>query len=264
MREDGHSASIALEALNLLDEDDSIYSGCVERGEQLREGLEQVAEKYPGIIKAVRGVGLMMGVEFHGQHASGSAAIRMLSQQEMMGYIIAGYLLNVHRIRVAPALSSISTLRLEPSAFISAQDCGRLIDAFERLAEVLYKQNVYALTGFIVREEGMDDDEEVVDFRGDYPEPEVNTRMKRVAFMGHFIEAAHIALWDCGFNLFNDDEKKIFLEKVYEMSGPFITEEHIIGSETGERVRLSFIGLCMEFGYYLPTHEKPGYIADPW
>ena len=43
--------------------DNDILTNVQERGEQLREGLEAMAAKYPTILGSVRGRGLLRGVE---------------------------------------------------------------------------------------------------------------------------------------------------------------------------------------------------------
>merc|ERR1712070_211770 len=43
--------------------DNDVLTNVQERGEQLRKGLEAMAAKYPTILGAVRGWGLLMGVE---------------------------------------------------------------------------------------------------------------------------------------------------------------------------------------------------------
>jgi len=68
----GNAVSVAA-ALATLDvfEEERLVENAVIRGKQLKEGLLQLAEKYP--VKEIRGYGLMVAMEFDETVASGTA-----------------------------------------------------------------------------------------------------------------------------------------------------------------------------------------------
>jgi acetylornithine/succinyldiaminopimelate/putrescine aminotransferase len=125
--EDDFSSAIALKALELID--DLVIARCREKGERLLAALRRLQEKYPAVIADVRGRGLMVGLSFHSLPRSRSFLLRLLSAQDDLALVLAGYLFNVHRIRVLPTLSDPHTLRIEPSAFISEADLDRFVAA---------------------------------------------------------------------------------------------------------------------------------------
>jgi len=263
--EDDHSAAISLAALNMLDRDETIFTACQERGEMLIKGLREIQTRFPGVIEEVRGCGLMIGLQFANLDRAPSSAFKMLSVQKLLGYVIAGYLLHEHGIRVAPTLSSSATIRLEPSAFISEADCALLLTAIRRLCEVIYKRNIYELTRFIVNAESPGSTEEVGDYRTASTPVELPRTMRKVAFIGHFIEARHMPLFDKSYERFTAEECERFLEKVYELVDPQIYEEIPVRSITGEMVSLNFIGFIVDskiISRYLlsgdvgPLHDK--------
>jgi len=57
--------SAAIEVLKTLTEDEIILDNCVRMGKYIMEELRELREKYPHIIKDVRGKGLMIGMELN-------------------------------------------------------------------------------------------------------------------------------------------------------------------------------------------------------
>ena len=94
---------------------------CREKGVFLKTGLEKLAAKYPQIIEEVRGVGLMLAVEF---------------KTSDLGYETAKGLF-ARRVMTAGTLVNAKTIRFEPTAVISQQDMEDVISRMdEALAEV--------------------------------------------------------------------------------------------------------------------------------
>ena len=91
---------------------------CRRKGEVLKAGLQKEAEKYPDIIQEVRGVGLMLAVEF---------------RTSDLGYLTSKGLF-ARRVLTAGTLVNAKTIRFEPTAVISDQD---IADVIERLDQSL-------------------------------------------------------------------------------------------------------------------------------
>jgi acetylornithine/succinyldiaminopimelate/putrescine aminotransferase len=125
--EDDLGSAVALRALELLEERPELMRNCVERGHQIGDALMGLQDEYPDVIDSVRGVGLMIGVEFRPQEDRGSPAIGALFAQGLFGYVVSGYLLHEHGLRIAPCMSNRAILRIEPSALIGQEACGRLV-----------------------------------------------------------------------------------------------------------------------------------------
>src|SRR4029079_2854661 len=117
--------------------DDDLPARARTKGEALLAKLDAVRKKYPSQIRALRGRGLMIGVEFDSQSRSPSPFLRVAAEQGLLGYLLAGYLLRVHRVRVAPTLSSPETLRIQPSAYLSDADMDAIVAAMEAVAALL-------------------------------------------------------------------------------------------------------------------------------
>lgn len=79
--------------------DNDIPGQCREKGEYLIAGLKSLKEKYPTVIQDVRGVGLMLAVEFVNCEAGYSVSKGMFAR----GVMTAGTLVNAKCIRFEPA-----------------------------------------------------------------------------------------------------------------------------------------------------------------
>ena len=109
--------SAALATIQYMLEHD-VPGQCRDKGAILKAGLEQLAAKYPNIIQAVRGVGLMLAVEFHTSD---------------LGYACARGLF-ARKVLTAGTLVNAKTIRFEPAAVISEQD---IQDVLSRMDEAL-------------------------------------------------------------------------------------------------------------------------------
>ena len=109
--------SAALATIRYMLEHD-VPGQCRDQGTILKAGLEQLAAKYPNIIQAVRGVGLMLAVEFHTSD---------------LGYACARGLF-ARKVLTAGTLVNAKTIRFEPAAVISEQD---IQDVLSRMDEAL-------------------------------------------------------------------------------------------------------------------------------
>ncbi|MDC7124149.1 MAG: putrescine aminotransferase [Spirochaetales bacterium] len=91
---------------------------CKEKGILLKTGLETLAGKYPEVIQEVRGVGLMLAVEFHTCD---------------LGYETSKGLF-ARKVLTAGTLVNAKTIRFEPTAVISEQN---IKDVLSRMDEAL-------------------------------------------------------------------------------------------------------------------------------
>lgn len=100
---------------------------CRDKGILLKAGLEELAKKYPKVIQDVRGIGLMLAVEFHTSELGYQCAKGMFAR----------------RVLTAGTLVNAKTIRFEPAAVISHQD---IQDVLQRMDEALAEtQEVFGL-----------------------------------------------------------------------------------------------------------------------
>lgn len=107
-----------------------------EKGAYLLERLQQLQHKYP-FIKAVRGRGLLIGLEFTPpkkglmNFLTGGALEKAAA--EYLGAMVAGELMNKHRIITAYTLNNPNVIRLEPPLVVSYQQLDALLAALEEV-----------------------------------------------------------------------------------------------------------------------------------
>ena len=107
-----------------------------ELGEQLIGAIQQIlAETCPDLVTAVRGLGLLIGIEFQADHLAGDFMLELLKQK-----VIVSHSLNAHRV-----------MRLTPSALLTQAQCDWLLHAIREAASAL-KQYAASIA---VREEDL-------------------------------------------------------------------------------------------------------------
>jgi acetylornithine/succinyldiaminopimelate/putrescine aminotransferase/predicted amino acid dehydrogenase len=236
--EDDRSCFLALKAIEIT-ERDQVGKRALETGNYLIGKLQELRDRFPDIVKDIRGRGLMLGMELYDLSDSPSNTLRMLSQQEYLGYLAAAYLLNVHCIRVAPTLSERFTLRVQPSAYLLRTDVDRFVDALQMFCEALRAADVAHLTSYQVGLQAGP----IVDYSGSrLSRRETPRTPKRVAFVGHLMQPEHALLWDASLISLKPKLRE-YMEKPSRVLQGSIYDQLNVTSVTGEEVHLSYIGL---------------------
>jgi acetylornithine/succinyldiaminopimelate/putrescine aminotransferase len=139
---DGFSTQLAIKVLEILEADQGrAYRTAREVGARLTAMLESLRAAFPDVIKEVRGKGLMLGVEFNDQVNATSQGLREIARLGFLGYVISGYLLHEHHIRVFPTGSAVNTLRIEPSILLGDAEIEQLRTALLDVCTLLRDQN---------------------------------------------------------------------------------------------------------------------------
>lgn len=98
-------------------------------GSSLLKGLNELKDRYPA-IKDVRGQGLLIGVEFE-TIANKAMKARAEEYSATLATLIAGDLLNNHKIITAFTLNNPHVIRLEPPLTIDSNDVSRVLEALD-------------------------------------------------------------------------------------------------------------------------------------
>jgi len=242
--EDDHGSALGLAALDLIERDGgALLERCRAVGERTIARLRDVAARHPRAIRDVRGRGLMIGVELAPQDGSPSTAIRVLSEQDLLGPFAAGYLLHEERVRVGPAVSQYCTLRVYPTPYVADADIERIGAAFERLAAVLEAGDGHRLLRGAAGAGRPGDATAPRVHPPPPPAPGPVEGARRVAFIGHFVEADHLGLWDPTLAPLGPAERERILDRARRVLDPFVNDRLVIRSATGAAVELFSIGL---------------------
>lgn len=139
---DGFSGALAGKVLEMLEADDGkAYRVVAERGTALKAMLDAVKTDFPDVVAAVNGIGLMLALEFTDQSNAASDSIRESAGSGMIGYVIAGYILREHRIRVLPLGPAGNSVRFEPSIDLTDEDIARTDAALRDVCAILRAQD---------------------------------------------------------------------------------------------------------------------------
>jgi putrescine aminotransferase len=106
------ACAAALAALDVLFDEGLIENARV-RGEQLLHGARLIAAEYPGVIREVRGLGLLVGVELTNEGYGGTLVPELLKRG-----VTAAWTLNRQRV-----------IRLEPPLIVTAEEVARALEA---------------------------------------------------------------------------------------------------------------------------------------
>lgn len=105
----------ALASLQVM-QNENLAHRAAESGQLLKSGLERLAQEYPDLIEEVRGIGLMLGVEFKEDKFGGSVIFEMVKRN-----VIAVYTLNQPKV-----------LRFEPALNVETVEIETALDALEQ------------------------------------------------------------------------------------------------------------------------------------
>ncbi len=106
------ACAAALAALDVL-RDESLAARARARGKQLLAGARRIARAYPGVVREVRGLGLLVGVELQNEGYGGTIIPEMLKAG-----VTAAWTLNQQRV-----------IRLEPPLIVTPGEVDRALEA---------------------------------------------------------------------------------------------------------------------------------------
>ncbi len=241
--DDDFSAAIALDALDLLFADDAqLMTDISKKGAYLLERLREIQVRFPTVIAGVRGRGLMIGVELADLDvADKMPLLRVLSQQNLLGFLLCGYFLHESEIRIAPALSSHRTIRLEPSALISYEDLDRFCEALETAAAAIAGNDTHNLVRFLV---GRNEPTTAALHKPLAVDSNVLSACeKHVAFLGHFVTSLDLLNWDPSLAPMSPAECHQLLERTQNILKPFVVNSQVVHSDTGTNVQIDILGI---------------------
>jgi len=145
------ATSVALRVLDMLARDDwAITKEAGEKGEYILQRLRTIQQKFPGVVKDVRGRGLMVGVEFFPFDGNESYTMSYFSKGDLLVAVLSGYLFNVHRIITAPAFNQSHVLRIEPPLIITRKEIDTALNAVESLVSITDSQDFYKIVRYVV------------------------------------------------------------------------------------------------------------------
>ena len=146
------AACAALKMLEIIQTEN--YPGMAhDKGEMFINKLKCVADKYPDIIESVQGKGLMTGIHFNKQMGDDNIFLRVLCENELIGYLFAGWFFHNKNIRVLPSLSKPVAIRIEPSVYISPENMNQVCTALDELCNLCRQRKIYQLLRYLMNDD---------------------------------------------------------------------------------------------------------------
>jgi acetylornithine/succinyldiaminopimelate/putrescine aminotransferase/predicted amino acid dehydrogenase len=267
--DDDYSSALALCALDVIERDDgAVLRMCREKGAYFLDKLQALRDRYPGQLRAVRGRGLMIGIELVPPTDSASPLLRLLGQQNLLGFFVCGYLLHEERIRVAPTITAHGTIRLQPSAFVATAAIDRCCAALRRVLAMLRDGDAYRLSRFLTLSaysEAADELERLGALTPRPPRPQAGegkgpTQWEGVraavpvirvddespavvGFLSHFLAPEDLRDWEPGLAPLSAAQCERFLGRTRGVLHPFEVERVALRSAADTAVRVIIIGI---------------------
>jgi acetylornithine/succinyldiaminopimelate/putrescine aminotransferase/predicted amino acid dehydrogenase len=225
----------------LMAEDSALVKTAASTGEYLKSGLMRLKDKYPELIRDVRGKGLMLGIDFGiTRDTFPGSLIGVMAEQELLTPVLSSHLLNVYGVRVAPTLNGSSVIRIEPPLIIKKEQCDMALEALEGMFKTLACGNTASLLGYLIGKDNkaIGDDFVMKSHRESCPaEPEDG----RFAFLIHPIDIKNYAEFDESLFAFNDSEIQQLVDRWNDMVEPFVVSGVRVKSKTGKTAYGEFI-----------------------
>jgi acetylornithine/succinyldiaminopimelate/putrescine aminotransferase len=137
----GEGCITAIEALNVL-YDEALIENAAAMGSRLLAGLQRIQQQFPRLIKEVRGLGLMIGIEFADISETLPFGVRQmvsLLDDKLKGSLcgfVGSLMLRDHDTLVAFTEYNRNVMRLEPPLVAREEHIDSFLAAFEQLLAV--------------------------------------------------------------------------------------------------------------------------------
>jgi acetylornithine/succinyldiaminopimelate/putrescine aminotransferase/predicted amino acid dehydrogenase len=232
----------ALATINELTKDDRRLVRQVEAvGRRLQQRLRQLQNDYPLLIADIRGRGLMLGVDLDLEHVAKTQTgmLAIMQEQGLLLYMAVSFLLNVEHIRIAPSFTHGNVLRIEPPLLADAVLCDRLIDALERLLDVLQRGDAGELLAHLMV------GTRSTQFQANGPKrrqvsPDAISQKERnegertrFAFVVHLLGTGDLRRFDPSLQPFDDGQLEGLRSRIAEFAKPFPLAELAVQSTDG-------------------------------
>jgi predicted amino acid dehydrogenase len=183
----GMAASVAKKVLEIIVAQD-VPGKAKALGDKLKARLHSLQDRYPHIIDGVGGTGLMLGLHFKNFKTDRRMVLRMLNNNDILGYLFSAFLLENHALRILPSISAPNVLRLEPSVYLTDAEIDRTIFALEDLLQKLDQEDDYGIFKFMMEGDPFDDQVEPVQAPFFTEISPAAPGSEKVVFISHFAD----------------------------------------------------------------------------
>ncbi len=220
-------------------DDRALIRQVAENGTYLRDRLEDLQRRYPGVIRQVRGRGYMAGLEFHKPFEKGdSGTMAFCGLNGGLMAVLSSYLLNVQGVLTAPVFNDAHVMRLQPPLIAGRAEIDRCVAGLEAICELLDRSDYGALVRHLVgpeRRARITESAHVPPQQGPargVPQPAAG----RFCFLIHYTEEEDLLRSDPSFAAFTPEERSAWLQWIKRIGPGFAWPVPESRSRTGATV----------------------------
>lgn len=241
--EDDLSCAVGKRAIEIIQRDD-LARRCARIGDAFVRALQALQQRWPRVVKEVRGRGCMLGLELQDFREHPSAVLSSLADEKLLGMLCAGYLLHEHRVRVLPSMGRRGVLRIQPSAYFGSHDMQRAVQALHALFGLLDRGAVAPLVGYLAGSGPRPSADAAVEHpRRDDSDA---SPVERVGFIAHLIDADSIRQWDPTLAAFSDEQLGELRAQMHTAIEPRMIARRRVRSPLGREIELVLYGVLMD------------------
>lgn len=239
--EDDFSCLIARKCLKYLIKQESCIKSRANWFEsEFFKFMADLKNQYPKWIKEARGKGFFLGVEFDfSEEKKMPAILHALAENGHASYLLTSYLLNKHNIRVGVTLSSPETIRIEPSAFITASAFESLKLALLGMLKILNENKFGEFLSTIFSNDS------IIQKPSTLVTPAMTYDRRKIAFLSHVINLDHLKRLDKNLRSIDSERLQFFIKEYQEYNYPFRYHSQVIDAQTASAVDVSFYGIMV-------------------
>ncbi|RJQ30232.1 MAG: aminotransferase class III-fold pyridoxal phosphate-dependent enzyme [Peptococcaceae bacterium] len=238
---------VGLKVLDILTRDNQALIRQVHNnGQRLLRELLALQQRFPRVLKGVRGRGYMLGLEFEMTRADfPGCLLSVLSEQEDLTPLISSYLLNIENLRVAPTLNGNKVIRLEPPLTVTWKECQAALKSLEKVLTVLDAGNTLEILRPV-----LEIDEQIIPCAPgaekhpwDRYQPSSDPREGRFAFLVHPLDLDNYHEFDSSLAVLPSEKLQQLADLGSEILDPFVIGRTTVESLAGYRAYGEFIAL---------------------
>ena len=236
-----------------------------DNGAYLLSSLRALGAHYSNLISDVRGEGYLIGVEFDVHRGCYEkyfgSFLGVIGEQENLVPIIASYLLNVEKVRVAPTLNGANTMRVEPPLTATREQCDYFLAAFERTLQLIDSGNTGAFLAHLLGGVAADARVPAARHVATVPDPSV----ERFGFLLHPLEPKNYAEFDESLSAYPESALAMLESRLGVLMDPFyVSTIRLQSHSTGKIVEGDFIMVprSAEQMAAMPVGEATALIED--
>lgn len=211
--EDDLSSSVAIEVLNILNPKKPPLSSALDSALYLYQLLSNLHVNYPNIIKGIRGKGLMIAVEINSLAVNDCYEFKIFCDHNLFGHMISSALLKNEKIRIAPTLSNQYALRIQPSVYLSLNECQLIATSLKNLAQAISTKNMSYFLGHLFPQIQIEKSTHI-------PNDSIKTSTSKLpvaVFLNHVIDAKGAKEIVGSLRNLSDEEIEAQLDELFEV-----------------------------------------------